>query len=147
MSLIYRITLTPDDNGALLVTSPALPEVTTFADDEAEAFVHACQAIEEAVAARIARGEAIPVGDAAEGEGVSLPLLTELKVGLYRAAKDQGVSRADLMRRLGWNRESVDRLFRIDHASRLSQIEEAYRALGLRVRVSLLPEGRPGARA
>jgi hypothetical protein len=27
------------------------------------------------------------------------------------------------MRRLGWNRESVDRLFRLDHASRLDQIE------------------------
>jgi hypothetical protein len=27
------------------------------------------------------------------------------------------------MRRLGWNRESVDRLFRLDHASRLDQIK------------------------
>ena len=34
------------------------------------------------------------------------------------------------MRRLGWNRESVDRLFRLDHASRLDQIEAAFTALG-----------------
>jgi len=29
---------------------------------------------------------------------------------------------AELSRRLGWKRESVDRLFRLDHASRLEQL-------------------------
>ena len=40
MSLTYPIKLEPDDNGTLLVTCPALPEVTTFGEDEAEAFEH-----------------------------------------------------------------------------------------------------------
>jgi antitoxin HicB len=133
--LAYRIELTPDDNGAFLVTCPALPEVTSFADDAEEAQVVACEAIEEALAGRIARGEDIPASDA---EGVSLPLLTELKTELYRACRAQGVIRAELARRLDWNRESVDRLFRLDHASRLEQIEAAFRALGLAVQVSLV---------
>ncbi|MFI4965421.1 MAG: type II toxin-antitoxin system HicB family antitoxin [Caulobacterales bacterium] len=133
MTLAYRIDLTPDDNGTFLVTCPALPEVTSFAEGEAEAGVVASDAIEEALAARIARSEDIPVSDAREGDGVCLPLLTELKVALYSAARTQGVTRADLVRRLDWNRESVDRLFRLDHNSRLQQIDEAYRALGLAV--------------
>jgi antitoxin HicB len=42
------------------------------------------------------------------------------------------------MRRLGWrSRESVDRLFRLDHASRLDQIEAAFRALGRRIDVKV----------
>jgi antitoxin HicB len=37
------------------------------------------------------------------------------------------------MRNLNWNRESVDRLFRIDHASKLDQIEAAFAAPGERL--------------
>jgi antitoxin HicB len=137
--LAYRIELTPDDNGTLLVTCPALQEVTTFADDADEAQVVASEAIEEALAGRIARGEDIP---ASEGDGVSLPLLTELKTGLYRACRQQGVIRAELARRLDWYRESVDRLFRLDHASRLEQLEAAFHAVGVAVSVSFVGAGK-----
>ena len=53
----YRIKLEPDDNGTLLVACPALPEVTTFGENESDAIRHAIGAIEEAIAARIADGE------------------------------------------------------------------------------------------
>jgi antitoxin HicB len=52
MALDYRVLLTPDDNGTLLVTCPDLPEVTTFGSNKAEALRHARDAIEEAIAAR-----------------------------------------------------------------------------------------------
>jgi predicted RNase H-like HicB family nuclease len=64
MSLSYRINLEPDDNGSLLVTCPALPEVTTFGDDESDAMKRARGAIEEAIAARMSEGQDIPDGDA-----------------------------------------------------------------------------------
>ncbi|PSJ19663.1 HicB family protein, partial [Halomonas sp. ND22Bw] len=38
-------------------------------------------------------------------------------------------------RRLNWKRESVDRLFRLDHRSRLDQIEAAFNAIGEEVSV------------
>ena len=61
MTLAYRIELEPDDNGSLLVTCPALPEVTTFGGDRADAIRNAADAIEEALAARIAaRRRALP---------------------------------------------------------------------------------------
>ena len=51
--------------------------------------------------------------------------------------RKDGVTRAELSRRLKWNRESVDRLFRLDHASRLDQLEAAFRALGRSVGVRI----------
>jgi antitoxin HicB len=133
----YRIKLEPDDNGTLLVTCPALPEVTTFGENEADAIHHAVGAIEEAIAARMAAGEDVPEGHQRGPRLVRLPALTVLKVELYRQLREAGMTRAELTRRLGWKRESVDRLFRLDHASRLEQIEAAFAALGQAVSVSV----------
>jgi antitoxin HicB len=133
----YRIKTEPDDNGTLLVTCPALPEVTTFGDDDADAMRRAIGAIEEAIAARIASGEDVPEGHQRGPRLVRLPALTVLKVELYRQLREAGMTRAELARRLGWKRESVDRLFRLDHASRLEQLEAAFGALGQAVSVSV----------
>jgi antitoxin HicB len=134
--IVYLIKTTPDDNGTLLVTCPAFPEVTTFADPAPhQAALHAVAAIEEAIAARISEGEPLPRPATAaarkrhKGPWVSLPLLTALKAQLYTAMQETGVTRAALARALGWHREQVDRLFRLDHASRLDQIEAAFKQL------------------
>ena len=137
MMLGYRIKIEPDDNGTLLVTCPALPEVTTFGDDEADAMRRAVGALEEAIAARMAGGEDVPEGHQRGPRLVRLPALTVLKVELYRQMREAGMTRAELARRLGWKRESVDRLFRLDHASRLQQLEAAFGALGQAVSVSV----------
>jgi antitoxin HicB len=98
---------------------------------------HAVDAIEEAIAARIAQGEDVPEGHQRGPRLVRLPALTVLKVELYRQLRNIGITRAELARRLGWKRESVDRLFRLDHASRLEQLEAAFKALGQAVSVSI----------
>lgn len=132
--LAYRIELAPDDNATLLVTCSALPEVTTFGSDEAEARHHAVDAIETALAGRIADNATIPPSEhethADDPDLVRVPALTGLKVTLHIALRDAKMTRAELSRRLGWHREQVDRLFRIDHASRLDQLEQAFAALG-----------------
>jgi antitoxin HicB len=135
--LSYRIKLEADDNGTLLVTCPVLPEVTTFGEDESDAIMHAIGAIEEVIAARMADGEDVPEGHQRGPHLVRLPALTVLKVELYRQLRQSGITRAELARRLGWKRESVDRLFRLDHASRLQQLEAAFAALGRSVSVSV----------
>jgi antitoxin HicB len=137
MMLGYRVKLETDDNGTILVTCPALPEVTTFGDDESDALRHAIDAIEEAIAARMADGQDIPEGQQRGPRLVRLPALTVLKIELFRQLGRSGLTRAELARRLGWKRESVDRLFRLGHASRLEQIEAAFAALGQAVSVSI----------
>jgi antitoxin HicB len=136
MTLRYPIKLTPDDNNTLLVTSPAFPEVTTFGEDKDDALRQARNAIEEAIAARMAAKQEIPKSPAAipaRHDGVQLPWQTELKVMLYHSLRKAKLTRAELARRLRWPREQVDRLFRLDHASRLDQLEAAFNALGIRI--------------
>jgi antitoxin HicB len=137
MMLSYRIELAPDDNGTFLVTCPQLPIVVTFGETEEAAKSHAVDAIETAIASMIDDGEDIPLPDYEPGISVDIPLLTALKVNLYWALRASGITRAELARRLGWNRESVDRLFRLDHKSRLEQIEAAFHALHKRVELEV----------
>jgi predicted RNase H-like HicB family nuclease len=56
----YLLNVTNDHNGSLLITCPAFPEVTTFAEDEADVARRATAAIEEAIAARIHDGDELP---------------------------------------------------------------------------------------
>ena len=134
----YRVELTPDDNDTFLVTCPDLPLVTTFGETEADALAHAADAIETALASMIDDGEDIPAPSGEQGPFlVRLPLLTILKVELYRRLRTAGITRAELARRLGWHREQVDRLFRLDHYSRLDQIEAAFEVLGRKVSIAI----------
>jgi antitoxin HicB len=128
----YEAVLEPDDDGTLLVTVPAFPEITTSGASEPDAKARALAAIEEAIAARIAGGEDVPApGGVRAAVKVRLPWLICLKAALYTACRERRITRAELVRRLGWNREQVERLFKLDHNSRLDQLEAAFRAIGL----------------
>lgn len=134
--LRYRLKLEPDDNGTVLATSPDLP-IVTYGADENEAVRHAAEAIDTILQSMIDARESVPVGSAGEGLAYTASLLTELKVKLHNAMVGSGLTRADLQRRLSWQRESVDRLFRLRHNSRLDQIQAAFEALGKGVDVDI----------
>jgi antitoxin HicB len=147
MALDYTVLLTPDDNGTLFVTCPDLPEVTTFGSDKADALRHARDAIEEAIAARIASRADIPLPSKLRGRQkargapmvarVTLPTQTALKAMLHRAMCAQNLRKADLERRLGMHGPQIDRLLNPRHASRLDQIEAALAAVGKRLVVDV----------
>jgi antitoxin HicB len=132
----YPVVLTLDDNGTILVTSPDLPEVVTFGEDREDALQRAADAVEEALAARIAHREEIPPPSPARGRPrVVLPLLTVAKVELYLTARAQGVTKAALGRRLDLHGPQVDRLFDVRHSSKIEQIDRALRTMGKRLEV------------
>ena len=138
----YTIDLRTDDDESVLATCPVMPEVATFGADDTSALHHAIGAVEEAIAARIFDWQAVPAPQFAsktERGFAPLAMQTLLKVELYRLVKKNGVTRAELQRRLGWHREQVDRLFRLDHASRLDQVEAAFKAAGAELDVSVKP--------
>ena len=67
-----------------------------------------------------------------------MPTQTAIKVMLYSVMGVEKITRAELQRRLHFkSRESVDRLFRIGHATRLEQFDAAFSALGRKVTVSV----------
>ncbi|MDB5366169.1 MAG: hypothetical protein JWM77_2096 [Rhodospirillales bacterium] len=136
MLYAYAIRLEPDDNDTLLVTCADLPEVTTFAANEADARRRATQAIQEAIAARIARREDIPPPRTAVGDAIIvLPLQTRLKARLWHELCRAGLRKADLARRLDWNGPQIDRLFDLDHETKQSQLRAAFNALGFEIEV------------
>ena len=134
--LDYPVKLTADDNGTVLVTSPDFPELTTFGDDQDEALARAVDALEEAIAARVARRAEVPPPSRGEYRA-GLPTLTAVKVLLYQGMKDQNIGKAELARRLGWHLPQVDRVLDVQHHSRLDQMDAAFGAIGLRLHVTV----------
>ena len=134
--LDYPVKLTADDNGTVLVTSPDFPELTTFGDDQDEALARAVDALEEAIAARVARRAEVPPPSRGE-YCAGLPTLTAVKVLLYQGMKDQNIGKAELARRLGWHLPQVDRVLDVQHHSRLDQMDAALGAIGLRLHVTV----------
>ena len=68
---------------------------------------------------------------------MTLPTLTAAKVLLYQAMCEEGVRKADLARRLDCHMPQVDRLLNLNHASRLDQLDAAFRALNRHMNVSV----------
>jgi antitoxin HicB len=134
--MFYEIVIEADelDDGSLawFATFPAFPEITVTGETKEGIRASAVGGIEEAMAGRISDGEDIelPAKKAPSNTYVEVPLLTALKVSLYSALREKQMSRAQLRNRLGWHREQVDRLFRLDHNSRIDQIEAAFKAVG-----------------
>jgi antitoxin HicB len=125
--IAYKIVMERDTNDTLLVSCPDLPGVNTFGEDREDAIRHAVDAIETWIASLISDGLDVP------RPLVPLPALTTLKLELYWTLREKSLTRADLLRVLDWERESVDRLFRLDHHSRVDQIEKAFEAMHKRI--------------
>ncbi len=125
----YPIILTPDDNDTVMATSPDFPELVTFGDDNNDALLRAVDALEEAIAARIADRENIPPPSKGRHRA-TLPTLTTMKVILYNSMREQNVTKAELARQLSCHGPQVDRLLDLHHASKVDQLETAMRTLG-----------------
>ena len=132
----YAVELIPDE-GTVRVECPDIPGVNTFGDDEAEALQHAPDAIESIMMALMARREPIPLPKARRKHYAEIPSLSEAKIALYRGMLDRNLRKADLVKMLGWKPAQVDRLLDLRHASRLDQLEQAFRALGKRLDISV----------
>jgi len=133
----YPVILTPDD-GTVLVTFPDVPEAITFGADEDEALLQAVDALETALTFYVDARKPLPVPTNAAGRPTVRPSAMEcLKLGVYQAMTEQGIRKAELARRLGWHMPQVDRLFDLNHASRLDQVEAAARVLGRHIEVRI----------
>jgi antitoxin HicB len=120
------------------VSFPDVPGVHTFGADRDEALARAVDALETMFMGMIADREDIPLPAAAKGRHfVELPALTEAKILLYRAMRALGIGKAEVARRLGWHMPQVDRLLDLRHASRLDQLERAFRVLGKQLAIQI----------
>jgi antitoxin HicB len=139
----YPVTLTPDEaDGGFVVTFPDVPEAITQGNDTADALFQASDALDEAMAGRIRRGDAIPEPSVPEpGQAVvPVPALTAAKAALYLALQEAGINKSELATRLGCDEKEVRRLLDPKHSSKLSGIQKALAALGKGIAVRLVDE-------
>ncbi len=122
------------------------PEVTVEGTDRQDVLARADISLEAAIAVRMAHRADVPEPSAGRHRA-TLPAQTAIKVRLYQAMREHGVSKRELARRLRWHGPQVDRLFNLKHGSRLDKFEAAFNALGLRLNVDVEAGPRPGTRA
>jgi len=136
--LRYRVRLSKDTNGTILVEFPDVPGAVTFGEDREEALRRAPDAIETVFIGYMTARRDIPMPRAgAKGPFATLPALTEAKLALYTAMRTAKMSKAELARRLNCHMPQVDRLLDLRHASGLDQMEAAFRALGKQLSVNV----------
>ena len=136
--MVYAAKLSREET-KVLVAFPDFPNVHTYGDDEAEALERAAGALETMLIAMIEDRDEIPAPrPLRRGEKpVKLPALTAAKLELYRAMRTAGIGKTELARRLNCHLPQVDRLLDLGHASKLDQIEAAFRALGKEIRIEV----------
>jgi antitoxin HicB len=137
--LRYPVTLKRDTNGTMRAEFPDVPEANTFGEDADEALIEAVDALESALSMYIEDRRDIPKPSPVKrrGRAVILPALTEAKLALYSLMRANRVGKAELARRLNCHLPQVDRLLDLLHASRLDQLEAAFRVLGKRLAVEI----------
>lgn len=135
----YPVLLTPDQDGGFVVTSRDLPEVITQGETIENALFEAADALDEAFAARIDDGLAIPPPSPLQvGEyWVGPPVETAIKAGLYLALRESRISKSELARRLGVNEKAVRRMLDPHYVSKLPRMVEAIQALGKRLVIAV----------
>ena len=135
----YPATLKRDTNGTMRVEFPDVPEANTFGEDADEALIEAVDALESALSMYVEDRRDVPKPSPVKprGKAVILPALTEAKLALDSTMRANRVGKAELARRLNCHLPQVDRLLDLLHASRLDQLEAAFRVLGKRVAVEI----------
>src|SRR5437763_17204343 len=112
------VTLPPDKtDGRFVVTFKALPEAITQGKTVEDALAEAADALEEAIAGRIQRGDPIPE----PSKEASLPLVpvpaqTAAKAALYLTLRETGITKSELAARLDCEEKEVRRLLAPRHS-------------------------------
>ena len=123
---------TPDE---IVVSFRDLPECLTSGIDESDAFAEASDALEEAIAGRIADGDPIPTPSAARaGENqVPVPPGMAAKATLVVAFRESSLTRVELAKLLGLHEKSVRRMLDPRYLTATDRINAALRVLGSKI--------------
>jgi antitoxin HicB len=135
----YPASIEPDEAGRFLVHFPDLPETLTDGATIEEARAEAADCLTEAIAGRIADGEAVPTPSPG-GRGhyvVAARPEIALKAALHAALAARQATAADLARALGIDHKEARRLLDPGEASKLPRLTDALAALDFAVSISV----------
>jgi antitoxin HicB len=139
--LLYPVTLRPDGNSVVVLFPDFSERGHTNGTDEKDALHHAPDPLKAIISMLIEKNLDIPRPGRSARKGVRLiglpSVIDDAKVELYMALRKSGIRKAELARRMGIHKQQVERLFDLDPASRIEQLEAAFEALGLKLAVSV----------
>ncbi|ATU46282.1 antitoxin [Acinetobacter junii] len=127
----YAVQIVREDD-AFVVSCRDLPQLNSVGYSLDEALTEALDGIETALMIYYMDGKkAIPLpSEALEGEHlIRLPAQVAVKIALYNEMLKQKITRAELGRRLDWKQAQVNRLWELDHSTKLEAIEAAFNAI------------------
>ena len=132
MRFQYPAELWQAGTNEVVVSFRDIPGCHTSGEDEAEALDEAQDALEEAIAGRINRGEDIPAPSVPQpGERlVAVPTDMAAKAAFVIAFRSSGLTRVSLAKRLGTDEKSVRRMLDPRHRTAPDRIHKALRVLG-----------------
>ncbi len=136
----YPAILTPDDNGALVIEAPDAPGVLSFGANETDALAMGQDALLTMLDHLMSEGQDIPApGEPApEQPCIELPAMAVVKLAIYSAMRERGVSQIQLAALLKTDPKSVRRLLNLWHNSRWDHLEAALAVLGLKVTAQVM---------
>ena len=132
----YAALFEPAEEGGFVITIPDFGWGVSQGDSEVEAREMATALLQTLIQEHIRKGEALPRPTRPRGKKyrlIRLPALQGAKAELYVAFVASGIRKAELARRLGIPKTTIDRLFDFGNHTRLDQIEAAFAALGKRL--------------
>ena len=136
----YAALFEPAEEGGFVISIPDFGWGVSQGDTEDEARQMAAALLQTLVQEHIRKGEELPLPTRPRGKkyrAVRLPALQSAKAELYMAFKESGIRKAELARRLGIPKTTVDRLFDFGNHTRLDQMEAAFATLGKRLAVEI----------
>ena len=137
--MMYPVSFKTYANGQVGAFFADVPEALTAGADRAQALDMAQDALVVALGGYVEAGRTIPQASKAKRgqQVVCVPPRVAIKLAINEAMREQGVTQAMLGERLGIDGRQVRRVLDLDHESRLSQMDAALAALGLRAEVNV----------
>jgi len=135
----YPLHIEQQKDGSFFIDLPGIEGVTEGATMK-EAIAEGLHCLITILRGYIQNREDIPPAPIIKpGQPVAiLPPLMVVKLGLYQAMKDQGVTRVELAKQLGASENTVRRMLDLDHKSHIGSIVEALSILDKQVTVEVI---------
>jgi antitoxin HicB len=139
-TFVYRARFEPGEKrGVVVVSFPDVPEAITEGRSEADAMMQAQEALGLALLTYPARNLPLPKPKARGSDLVPIAVEAAVaaKLAFLNAFREAGIGKSEFGRRIGKDEKEVRRLLDPKHATKLSTLTEALRALGQRLIISV----------
>lgn len=133
--MIFPVDLSVLKNKTIKVSFPDVPNAITCGKNERHALEMALDCLLTVFTACMHDGDDLPQPSRLRRgqKGIEIPGFVAVKMAIYQAMKDRGITQEELATSVGCDARQIRRLLDLDHHSRFDQIEIALHALGLKL--------------